>query len=747
MDARVRAAGPTESDSATGADLWSALGSRLDASTRADLWRALAERADLGRFVPIPSAGVVAQALATPDGAGYHVLRSPSGRYVRLDAEDFALWTRMDGQRSLREIATAHFAETGSFAAARLSRLVVDLRAGGFLGAPPLDTFAVVEARLQASTLTGRVGGWLGRALTLPLYRFDAPDRAFSVAYRAVGWLAYTRAALVLWAALIASGLIVWAYQFVTASYPLFQTNGSYALGMITLAILDVAGVNVAVLAQGLTMKHQRRRIDEVTLVLYYLFPVLVVRKDDAWMAERRQRIAVSWSGPCSMLILGSLCAILALGAGQSELGAALFKGATICLANAFFNLLPILDLDGYFMLVDYLDMPALRANSVAFVRTELLGRLRTRRALTHEERIFTAFGLLSGLLLALIPLAVLEARDLRYADTLGELWRSPQPGGELQAIVMTLLLLGPAAVAILGQLGTAAGSLARLAARGWRRWQGRAPGEYIQALAGLPFLQDVPRAELIQIARHLDARSAGPGRILIRQGARGDRFFLIRAGTVRVEKLTSAGRPVRLAQLGAGDYFGETALLASVPRTATVVAETKVRLLTLDAGHFRRWIHGRPGLTEAMRRSLAERERLAATPLLRGTDPAELDRLAVRMLVTRHSAGDEIIRQGERGDRFYLLAEGHVEVVRTTDDAEVRLAQLGPGDYFGEMALLHDEPRSASVRALTPVEAYSLCAGDFAALLGRLPSAAAVRDTAAQRRPTTDDQPLAADG
>ncbi len=62
------------------------------------------------------------------------------------------------------------------------------------------------------------------------------------------------------------------------------------------------------------------------------------------------------------------------------------------------------------------------------------------------------------------------------------------------------------------------------------------------------------------------------------------------------------------------------------------------------------------------------------------------------------------------------------------------RLAELGVGDYFGELALLNDAPRLATVRALTPVETYTLAAADFHALLGRLPAAATVRRTAAER-------------
>jgi CRP-like cAMP-binding protein len=201
-----------------------------------------------------------------------------------------------------------------------------------------------------------------------------------------------------------------------------------------------------------------------------------------------------------------------------------------------------------------------------------------------------------------------------------------------------------------------------------------------------------------------------------------------------RVGKLTADGVAVPLAHLGPGDYFGEAALVARVPRTASVVAESDVELLTLDAGHFRRWVGGRLDVAAAVRRSLAERDTLLLFPILRGLGPADLDRLAARLVVTRHSAGDAIVRQGEPGEHFYLIADGRVEVVREDEGRATRLAELGAGDYFGEMALLHKAPRSATVRALTAVETYALGADAFHALLGRLPASTAIRRTAAER-------------
>jgi NADH dehydrogenase len=82
---------------------------------------------------------------------------------------------------------------------------------------------------------------------------------------------------------------------------------------------------------------------------------------------------------------------------------------------------------------------------------------------------------------------------------------------------------------------------------------------------------------------------------------------------------------------------------------------------------------------------------------------------------------GEAIVSEGELGDRFYIIENGRVEVVRHGGGAPARLATLGAGEYFGEMALLRDLARTATVRALEPTDVVSLGRGDFAAFAQNL--------------------------
>ncbi|MGB2875629.1 MAG: MFS transporter [Gaiellaceae bacterium] len=102
--------------------------------------------------------------------------------------------------------------------------------------------------------------------------------------------------------------------------------------------------------------------------------------------------------------------------------------------------------------------------------------------------------------------------------------------------------------------------------------------------------------------------------------------------------------------------------------------------------------------------------ELLRSIPIFSPLSPPVLERLASRLIPIREPAGTEIIRRGEHGDRFYLVDSGEVEVV--VDSGPPRRA--GPGSYFGEIALLRDVPRTATVRAATEVQLYALERDDF---------------------------------
>jgi CRP/FNR family transcriptional regulator, cyclic AMP receptor protein len=128
-----------------------------------------------------------------------------------------------------------------------------------------------------------------------------------------------------------------------------------------------------------------------------------------------------------------------------------------------------------------------------------------------------------------------------------------------------------------------------------------------MERLESVPLFQACTRKQLRAIARIAGVFDAPADTVLIRAGERGEEFFLIVEGTARVH--VTARKRVRLR---AGDYFGEMSLLDGGPRSATVVAETPLRLLVISRQNFQTLLDTVPGLIQALLVNLCQRVRTA---------------------------------------------------------------------------------------------------------------------------------------
>jgi ABC-type multidrug transport system fused ATPase/permease subunit len=123
--------------------------------------------------------------------------------------------------------------------------------------------------------------------------------------------------------------------------------------------------------------------------------------------------------------------------------------------------------------------------------------------------------------------------------------------------------------------------------------------------------------------------------------------------------------------------------------------------------------------------------ERLRRVPLFAHLPRQELAAVAHSLTVERHETGFDVVRQGEPGERLYVVAHGRVEVLVSGSDGQRVVNSLSDGEYFGELALLSGGPRTATVRTAEPTELYSLGRPEFLALAARDTT---VRDAVARR-------------
>jgi putative ABC transport system ATP-binding protein len=106
--------------------------------------------------------------------------------------------------------------------------------------------------------------------------------------------------------------------------------------------------------------------------------------------------------------------------------------------------------------------------------------------------------------------------------------------------------------------------------------------------------------------------------------------------------------------------------------------------------------------------------------PLFSDLQTSTLTEVADKMMVQEAQAGEVVIRQGDPGDLFYLIRSGRVDVIVEEDGVKRKVAELGEGQYFGEAALLRDEPRNASIICRSKCTFYTLGKEEFKDVLKR---------------------------
>lgn len=405
-------------------------------------------------YKPARNPQVKAARLAARDG-DYFVLKQPETRaYLRLSEEDYALWWQMDGRFSVKQLLFYSLKRYRRLPIGHLNRLIDELRDGRFLCETPVDVYDQMEAALAARAPSSR-----GRRLLQGFLETEAAvsglDDFFTPLYQQVKWLFTFWGQMLLLAIIILGGsLFVWLFR--AGAYSLTAQGGWSVLSIFAANLLVIF---IHELAHGVTVKHYGRELDRGGFLIYWGMPAFFVDTRDIWMSPSKARIAVSWAGPHSGLVLGGL-----VGAGLTAVSVYapefadtfwatfLFQVGFMAFLSVFVNVNPLLELDGYFILMDWLEMPGLRERAFAFWREEAWPRLRQhtdpRRmwaSLNRAERIFAFYGALAFVYSAYALWLALYFWQSRLLPLAGRLWQEYGLAGRLVVLLATAVLVIPA--------------------------------------------------------------------------------------------------------------------------------------------------------------------------------------------------------------------------------------------------------------------------------------------------------------
>lgn len=1054
-----------------------------------EIWKVIRKGLNLGEARPKANPDVIVRELSDRRGPYFILKNTREKTYLRLSPAEYSLWSQMDGETSIEELIVEHYVATGVFAHNLVARLIDQLFLNHMLVEPPVAVWSQLNQAVQKRSWLNRISAPARFLLTQRL-AIKNLDAIVGWIYRNGGWLLFTRPFGLVFLLVSLFGLIAFSLILRDPQHVFLGEN--IVPGLALLWVASILPVLIHELGHALTVKHYGREVPKGGVMLFFGLPAAFVETTDIWLEPRRARLAVTWNGPYTGLILGGFASLLIYFFPAAPFNSILFKMAGFAYLTVFINVNPLLKLDGYYLLSDALDIALLREKSLAFVRQKLVNKITQRKRFSREEWVFTVFGLLSTvwsiyalylayffwrtrisiglqmllgtgysllarlfsllLLAALVSFAVLMLLNLfrllqslvsrfarsgamqRYAwlalvsgglaVALGvglpavfpaqAIWLSSLVGflsagaagvkllqfnrpyrgsprglahlafaaalgltglskagvllpalaapagilellsllalvfagillvwpphwrlgwtrflagllagvvwlvfygifsglaffdprtliltalvvagtwslssvwGSARAPAFALVYLGgftPALnrliqfpigdLGLIGSLLMVAGALHLAYARlprlsiqrvtqasaqthqairdsvgllvrriisqvffesGWNgvRLMGEAFSDAMRAsgleinirgnkiedpklnertvdeltevyglafnelhrlicqelgremgtltfgygidllswqdrevvaelilsrqdwgltinqevldrranrrkvLKRVPLLVNLDDEELDRVAHSLKTERFSAGEMVIRQGEPGEKFYIIERGRVSVWKTGEEGVEVRQARLGPGQYFGEIALVTNAPRNATIRAETPLVLLSLDRADFDRLVRGYVSLAEQVNTSVRYSWLLRGMPIFDELSSDELDMLVVRLQPETFQAGEVIFREGDPGDKFYIIESGQVRVTQIVDGAEIELSRRGPGEYIGEIALIQDRPRTATITAVTETNLLSLEAGYFHELLtGHLQIGQAISRTGTRR-------------
>ncbi|XP_034110908.1 cAMP-dependent protein kinase type I regulatory subunit isoform X1 [Drosophila sulfurigaster albostrigata] len=201
-------------------------------------------------------------------------------------------------------------------------------------------------------------------------------------------------------------------------------------------------------------------------------------------------------------------------------------------------------------------------------------------------------------------------------------------------------------------------------------------------------------------------------GENIIQQGDEGDNFYVIDVGEVDVFVNSEL-----VTTISEGGSFGELALIYGTPRAATVRAKSDVKLWGIDRDSYRRILMG-----STIRKRKMYEEFLSRVSILESLDKWERLTVADSLETCSFEDGETIVKQGAAGDDFYIILEGCAVVLQQRSEQgeePAEVGRLGSSDYFGEIALLLDRPRAATVVARGPLKCVKLDRARFERVLG----------------------------
>ncbi|MDP8262242.1 MAG: cyclic nucleotide-binding domain-containing protein [Candidatus Ancaeobacter aquaticus] len=414
-------------------------------------WTILAEHVDFSLFKFLKESTIEEVSFTPRRGEKYHIIKNPKEvKYLRLSDKDHFIFEQLDGKNTVSEIVYAYFMKYKALAFERVAGLIEELYSSHFLTAKPVNVFKKLKNYFDRKTLIHWMNGlkeWFFQK-TFPINNID---NILTKMYKGGVWLFFTRFAKVSYVILSIVGTLMFITNIVPSDqYHILKSGDSYAVGFFTFLMISIVVIFIHEGAHAFTVKSYGRSVPKGGFLFYFGAPCFYAETSDIWMESKTRRIAVSWAGPYAELVIASTLSIILSLWPASPLSDVLFKATIFCYLGVVLNLDPLLEFDGYFMLMDWLEIPLLRKKAIDFVKKDLFKKVVHKETFEREEKIYTVFGIFSIVWTAIaITIAVLFLK-MRFFQILSEFVTGDSIGIKIFSFIFFVCIVVPLALSLL---------------------------------------------------------------------------------------------------------------------------------------------------------------------------------------------------------------------------------------------------------------------------------------------------------
>lgn len=340
-------------------------------------------------------------------GEVHYVVREPTeNKYYQFDEVVVTLMKAMNGERTPDEIADAAAETLGARPAAGVvADFAQKLKRMGIVERSPAEQHLMMQERLRKKRKIRSKQRSQGSLLKLQ-FSFGDPDREFGRMQEALRWMwtpGFVAVSLLFFATYLIVTTVKWQ-EFAQGTIALYTLNGIGPWDIVLLIVITAIITVIHELGHGLTTKALGGEVHEWGAMLLYFSPAFYCVTDDAWTFEKRaHRLWTTFAGPWIELMVATVAGVVwaLTEPGTFVNWVAFLTFLTGGLSSIFSNLNPLIPLDGYYALADWLEIPRLRSGSFEYYgwlfKRHLLGvDVKEPKLTPRERRIFLVYGALA---------------------------------------------------------------------------------------------------------------------------------------------------------------------------------------------------------------------------------------------------------------------------------------------------------------------------------------------------------------